>query len=205
MLVCMERPRTRLPADERRRRIIDVALQALARDGFEGLRTRDVAASAKINTATLHHYFPTKEALVAAVAERLAERLRAEQAPAPRRRAGESDALHALRQQFATVAFYARERPELVAAYREIAGRSCRDPEMQRLLGALNDGWRESVAAVIRRGREEKVFRADCDPLAVADLVVAASWGSLVLLQLSSTAYQRSCRALERGLLTHPA
>src|SRR5690606_38550017 len=76
--------RTRLAADERRKLIVDIALESLATDGFEGLRTRDVAASAKINTATLHHYFPTKEDLVRAVADRLIERFRSERAPAKR-------------------------------------------------------------------------------------------------------------------------
>lgn len=198
----MSEPRTRLAADERRRLIVDIALTSLASDGFEGLRTRDVAALAKINTATLHHYFPTKEDLVRAVAGRLVERFRSERAPTERHAPNTSRALVALRQQFSDVAFYASKRPELVATYREIAGRAGRDRAMQEVVDTLNAGWRDSVAAIIRTGREEGVFRADCDPNAVADLVIAASWGFLALLQRSPAAYRRSCRELERGLLT---
>src|SRR5918911_1825327 len=55
------------PRADRRRALVDAAFRRLARDGFEGLRTRDVAADVGINIATLHYYFPTKEALVRAV------------------------------------------------------------------------------------------------------------------------------------------
>ena len=43
------------------------AYKRLAEAGFEGLRTRDVAADAGVNIATLHYYFPSKEALIRGV------------------------------------------------------------------------------------------------------------------------------------------
>jgi AcrR family transcriptional regulator len=190
-----------LAADDRRRQIVDVALQLLAREGFEGLRTRDVAAAAKINTATLHHYFATKEDIVAAVAARLAERLQSERAPVRRDEATEDEALLALRQQFADVAFYARRRPELVAVYRELAVRAARDRATRAFVEDLNAGWRRSIEAIVLRGRDAGTFRTDCDPVAVAEVVVAASWGFLTLLQLAPAAYRRACLELERGLL----
>jgi len=52
---------------ERRRQLISVASRLIAERGMESLRTRDIAAAAKINIATLHYHFPTKEALVQAV------------------------------------------------------------------------------------------------------------------------------------------
>lgn len=41
----------------------------IADAALEKFRTRDVAAKAGINTATLHHYFPTKEDLILAIGE----------------------------------------------------------------------------------------------------------------------------------------
>src|SRR5205085_2687832 len=52
---------------ERRRALVAAAFRRLAAHGFEGLRTRDVAADAGVNIATLHYYFPTKEALIRGV------------------------------------------------------------------------------------------------------------------------------------------
>ena len=73
--------RIRLKPDERRRLIVEAAFKALAQEGFEGLRTRDIAASVGINSATLHHYFQTKQDLIDAIAEHLERRLRTERAP----------------------------------------------------------------------------------------------------------------------------
>src|SRR6187455_3309099 len=52
---------------DRRRALVTAAYQRLASEGFEGLRTRDVAADVGVNVATLHYYFPTKEALIRGV------------------------------------------------------------------------------------------------------------------------------------------
>ncbi|MFL5863703.1 MAG: TetR/AcrR family transcriptional regulator, partial [Solirubrobacteraceae bacterium] len=54
-----------------RRRLIDAAYARIAADGFEGLRTRDVAADAGVNIGTLHYYFPSKEALIHAAAQHM--------------------------------------------------------------------------------------------------------------------------------------
>src|SRR5215467_1717179 len=51
----------------RRDTLVAAAYQRIATDGFEGLRTRDVAADVGVNIATLHYYFPTKEALIRGV------------------------------------------------------------------------------------------------------------------------------------------
>src|ERR671933_785871 len=52
---------------DRRRELVQAAYRRLASAGFEGLRTRDVAADVGVNVATLHYYFPTKEALIRGV------------------------------------------------------------------------------------------------------------------------------------------
>src|SRR5918997_6326772 len=52
---------------DRRSALAAAAFRRIAEGGFEGLRTRDVAADAGVNIATLHYYFPTKEALISGV------------------------------------------------------------------------------------------------------------------------------------------
>jgi AcrR family transcriptional regulator len=47
-----------------RRRILDAAIQAFRKRGFESTTTRDIAAAAGIATGTLFNYFATKEAIV---------------------------------------------------------------------------------------------------------------------------------------------
>ena len=53
--------------DESRREVlVRSAFTAIARAGFEGLRLREVATAAGIDHSTVHHYFRTKQELVAA-------------------------------------------------------------------------------------------------------------------------------------------
>jgi AcrR family transcriptional regulator len=51
-----------------RERILDVARKLFSDRGFESATTREVAEAAGIATGTLFNYFPTKEAIVAALA-----------------------------------------------------------------------------------------------------------------------------------------
>lgn len=46
------------------------AAEALARHGFEGSNVNDIAARAGVSIGSLYQYFPTKEAIVAALIER---------------------------------------------------------------------------------------------------------------------------------------
>ena len=54
-------------AAERRRALIEAAYRIIAEQGIKGLRTRAVAAQVGLTHATLHYYFPTREALIQAV------------------------------------------------------------------------------------------------------------------------------------------
>src|SRR6516225_5158255 len=69
-----KKKQTRPGGDQRRDDLVRAAFACLAADGFEGLRTRSVADRAGVNIATLHYYFPTKEALIGGVADFLASR-----------------------------------------------------------------------------------------------------------------------------------
>jgi AcrR family transcriptional regulator len=52
---------------ERRDSLVAAAFAVIAREGFEGLRMRGVAANAGLDHSTVHHYFASKEELIEAV------------------------------------------------------------------------------------------------------------------------------------------
>lgn len=55
------RPRARrLPAEERRQQILDVAIDVFARLGYHGAGTADIAAAAEIGEPTIYRYFENK-------------------------------------------------------------------------------------------------------------------------------------------------
>lgn len=71
------RRRAYLPAAERRQSIIAAAQQVFARTNLQGARTRDIAAAAEINQATIFEHFESKEALFeAAVIQPLIDAMR---------------------------------------------------------------------------------------------------------------------------------
>src|SRR5438270_8554947 len=60
----------RVPAEDRRQQILDVAMSLFARQGFEGTTTREIAEMARVNEAIIFRHFPTKEDLYWAIIER---------------------------------------------------------------------------------------------------------------------------------------
>src|SRR5579864_1001054 len=62
--------------EKRREELVLAAYRLIAEHGFEGLRTRDVADAVRVNIATLHYYFPTKEALIRGVVDYTMQRFR---------------------------------------------------------------------------------------------------------------------------------
>src|SRR6185295_18285791 len=67
--------RTYKPAEERRQQILDCALQAFARRGYHDTSIADVCSRAGIGRATLYQYFTDKRDLLAALADRIANRV----------------------------------------------------------------------------------------------------------------------------------
>ncbi|MCZ7624622.1 MAG: TetR/AcrR family transcriptional regulator [Candidatus Methylomirabilis sp.] len=59
----------RLTADERRRQIVEVAVDLFSRKGFRGTRTREIAEAAGISEAMIFKHFATKRELYAAILE----------------------------------------------------------------------------------------------------------------------------------------
>lgn len=60
-----------------RERILDAAEKRVRRSGYNGFSFRDLAADVGVKSASVHHHFPTKEALTTVLAARYAERFQA--------------------------------------------------------------------------------------------------------------------------------
>jgi AcrR family transcriptional regulator len=60
----------RLPSEERRNQILDVAVELFSRDGYAGTGTADIAAAAGIGEPTIYRYFESKQELYLAALRR---------------------------------------------------------------------------------------------------------------------------------------
>jgi len=155
--------------NERSSEVVSAAYSLIAEKGFEGLRTREVADKVAINSATLHYYFPTKEALIQDVVEHLMRELRTSRAK-PK---DPQSALDRLRAEFADLRLRLKEAPEQLAVLTELAVRAWRDPAIARMLQYLDDGWRGHLTSISEAGIAEGVFRADLEVVATADAMMS--------------------------------
>src|SRR5260370_21935849 len=57
----------RLPASDRRRQLLETALDLFSRKGFQGTTTKEIAAAAGVTEAIIFRHFPSKQALYTAV------------------------------------------------------------------------------------------------------------------------------------------
>jgi len=58
---------SRMQGEDRRRQLIDVAIQVFARNGFGGTKTKDIAAAAGVSEAIVFRHFASKEDLYHAI------------------------------------------------------------------------------------------------------------------------------------------
>jgi AcrR family transcriptional regulator len=63
-------------SDERREDILRAGLDLFALSGFHGTSVRQIARAVGVNEATLYHYFPSKDAILQAVFDRVLEERR---------------------------------------------------------------------------------------------------------------------------------
>jgi AcrR family transcriptional regulator len=164
---------------DRRQSLMRATFDIIAAEGFEGLRTRAVADRAGVNIATLHYYYPTKEALIGAFAQYLGGIFVSAHAPAvPSTGRG---GLDRLRQEFADAAYYMAEHKDLMTVMGEIALRARRDPVVKQNLETMLFYWRRSLAETVEVGLKDGSFRPELDADQVTATLIALFSGLSVL------------------------
>jgi len=196
--------RRRPGAATRRLALVRAACAIIADRGFEGLRTRAVAARAKVNIATLHYYFPTKEALIGGVAEHMAAFFQTVRAPAPPVDRATPAPVAALRQELADMRYYWTAHRQTLEVVMELTRRAQRDPAVRRAIRPLNDQWYNSIRDMLVAGQRQRVFRTDLDADALTTIVVTFLAG-VPLLDLDASTFEQACLTLERLLVRAPA
>ncbi len=185
--------RTTPPSIDRRQDLAAAAYHQIARLGFEGLRTREVAAQVGVNVATLHYYFPSKETLIRAVLAHSMERFRSTMPTA-------GSPADQLRNHFDGVRRLSREEPELFAVMGELALRSTRDPAIRELYQATTDIWRATVRGLLAKASRDGSLPGRRNPEAQASLVVAALMGACMIPPFEPERVRDTVAELERSL-----
>lgn len=149
----------RLPAEERRRQILDAAIDVFARLGFAAAGTADIARAAGIGEPTIYRYFTNKRELYKAAVRRGSDEIIdawtqiADEAP---------DGIAAL--QRIGVWYYQRmqTRPELLM----LRSRSISEPSDGDVADVIRESYRDVqrfVHAQFERARDEGLLEGTAD------------------------------------------
>jgi AcrR family transcriptional regulator len=176
---------------DRRSALVQAAYQLIARGGFEGLRTRDVATVAGMNVATLHYYFPSKEKLIEAVVEHAMDRFRTTLTP----RGSSADQL---RLYLRGVRRLLQQEPELGLVMGELGLRASRDEELARIMTTMYRFWFRLVRGMLKRAARDGSLRREYDSDDVAAIIVATL--TAAANPVAGRLSDQSIRQLERWL-----
>ena len=169
------------------------AYREIAERGFEGLRTREVAAEVGVNIATLHYYFPTKESLIRAVLDHAMGRFRTTLAP-------HGSPADQLRNYLRATRKLMLDEPELGAVMAELALRSIRDDSIGSIMTEMYDVWHVTLRGLLRRAVKEGKLRPEADSDAVAALIIATLTAMTLPVMSDARRGDQALRQLERWL-----
>ncbi|RMI44643.1 TetR/AcrR family transcriptional regulator [Streptomyces triticirhizae] len=155
---------------ERRREILDRAIEVFAERGSEGTSLRAIGDAIGVSHAALRHYFASREQLLLEV-YRFAERRTEERDPEPPGGSVVGMMTHAARRN--------RAVPGLVQLYSTLLARALEEDqeESREYFAARFEGLRAELAERVVSGQLRGDIRADISPQAAAALVIAASDG----------------------------
>jgi AcrR family transcriptional regulator len=156
---------------DRREEILAAAQRCFARSGFHQASMQEICAEARMSPGGLYRYFPSKEAIIAGIAERdradVAEQFQTID-ESQDFWAGMADAAR----------YYFVERPiEEVALCAEIMAESRRNTEVARIHAGIEAEVRAGLVKVLRHAAARGEVRADLDLDATASVLMALADG----------------------------
>jgi AcrR family transcriptional regulator len=154
-------------AVDKRSLILEAAVRAFARKGFDGTRMADVAREAGVAYGLVYHYFGSKDAVLQAVFREAWGRLLAAVAVAEETGTSAADQLTLV---VRIVLRVWRDEPDLV---RLLVREVTRNPHISEELDEIGRAF-GSLERMIRRGQEAGTLRGDVDPRLAAWMLYGA-------------------------------
>jgi AcrR family transcriptional regulator len=178
----------------RKLEITKAAYELIAEKGFEGFRTRPVADAVGINSATLHYYFPTKNALIRGVVEHIV----ADLASSTLSKISDRPvlAIDELAFEFDDVRQRMRDAPSQFIVLTELSIRAWRDPTVAHILEEGDIQWHTYLKDILGRGVAEGAFRKELDLNLTASLIIMQIRGLALYVRLDHEKFDTMAEAL---------
>jgi AcrR family transcriptional regulator len=164
---------------ERRRRetharIFDAAMRLFAQRGFANTPVEEITEAADVAKGTFFNYFPTKESIFEALAERQLGVLKSAED-----RAQQSSSVRPVLQE---MIHRLAERPSSSQLLvRSLMGAAMTNNTLSKFLGRKIELGREHLANIMRRGQELGEIRADLAALELARILQHATFGTNIV------------------------
>ncbi|HEX5289382.1 MAG TPA: TetR/AcrR family transcriptional regulator [Streptosporangiaceae bacterium] len=174
--------RTRLTAEQRRESILNAATEVFAAAGYRAAKVSDVAARIGVSEPVIFQNFGSKEALYAAVLDRVAHRIQGElQAQADQHGTAAEVLAHVLSPSRAS----GRHGPGSHGMLFSDAATLLADPGLPEPAGRTARSLAGHLADLVRRGQADGSIRAGADPEAAAWMLLsvlsARPWRAAVM------------------------
>jgi len=161
---------TRLPAAERRRRLIETALRVFTEGSYRGTTTAEIARAAGVSEPILYRHFASKRDLYLAALDHVWGNARAAWETA----LAESPDVRTALERMGRGHFTVRDcKHQLSELWVQALGEAAEDPELRRHLRRHMREVHGFWVDVIRRGQEEGVLHAGRDAEAEAWIFLA--------------------------------
>lgn len=182
---------------DRRDEIARAARALIVEKGVEGLRTRDIAERVGINIATLHYHVPTKEALIALVADSLRRDFVQQSIDRPRLGMTTEQRMD---EEFFDFREHALVQPEVMLVFSELIERARRDEVIAAAILPMKQHWRRMIVALLTEGVSSGLYRQDLDPEAFAGVLLSTFVGFCRNTHKTPDALDRLVAELKRAM-----
>lgn len=169
---------------ERRRRetharIFDAAMRLFAQRGFANTPVEEITEAADVAKGTFFNYFPTKESILEALAERQIGVIKAAEEQA-RNAASVRPVLHNMIHRLA-------EKPSSSQLLvRSLIGVALTNNMLSKFLGRQIESGRSHLANIVQRGQELGEIRSDLLPIELARILQHAMFGTHMVWSISA-------------------
>ena len=154
--------------------ILEAAVVCFAEKGFRGTSTNQICSAAGMSPGNLFHYFPSKQAII----EAIAEEDRREMSERFAQLAAEPDAIVAIERLVNSLLLQCAD-PVYAKIGVEVVAESMRNPEIATLFAASEAAIKNDLVALLQRGIVQGQIDATLEPKFAATWLIALIDGAV--------------------------
>lgn len=188
--------------DARHRQILAAARACFVRDGFHATSMQDILREADLSAGAVYRYFPSKDAIVVAIASEAIDHVAAAFAAML-----QTDPLPTLDEVLAaplTEIERLEASEHTITIVIQVWGEAVRNPPLQTRLTSAIEGMIDTISELVRRYQAQGTIDPDADPRHVASVLIGLVQGFIVQQTLLHEATGHVYREGIRALLVRP-